>query len=122
LTENKIKGRKRIIETLKGFMMPEDIGRYFARISKLKQKQEDFCHYFAICLNAKHAAILAGYSERSARWIGPALLKKREIKSRIYEWHEETWGKAFRENARKRMIEEEERKEMKKHAALSRKR
>ncbi len=52
-------------------------------MSKLTEKQNLFCAEYLIDLNATAAAIRAGYSEKSARSIGPENLLKPEIKAEI---------------------------------------
>ena len=45
----------------------------------LAARQEAFCRHYAVSGNAADAARQAGYSERSARQIGCALLRPRHI-------------------------------------------
>lgn len=54
--------------------------------STLNEKQEEFCQQFLVDLNAKQAAIRAGYSEKTAEQIGYALLRKKpHVQARITE-------------------------------------
>jgi phage terminase small subunit len=53
------------------------------KFGKLNERQVKFCEYYVKNLNASLSAKLAGYSEKSARTIGPELLKKGNIKQRI---------------------------------------
>lgn len=48
-------------------------------MSKLKVKQARFVDEYLIDLNATQAAIRAGYSEKTAQWIGPQLLTKSHV-------------------------------------------
>jgi hypothetical protein len=92
LEKNKIRRKKDVFNALYEYFMPEQTQRYLNKIKREKQKKhDDFCYYFVLCFNAKHAAILAGYSPHSARWTGPALLKRRDIRIRIAEMREELW-------------------------------
>ena len=50
---------------------------------KLTPKEERFCYEYVLHLNATKAAILAGYSERTARGIGCENLTKPHIQKRI---------------------------------------
>lgn len=50
---------------------------------KLSPKQRKFCEEYLICKNATEAAIKAGYSENSARFIGSENLTKPNIISYI---------------------------------------
>jgi phage terminase small subunit len=52
---------------------------------KLTPKEERFCYEYVLSLNATKAAILAGYSKKTAYSIGGRLLKKVEIQNRINE-------------------------------------
>jgi len=83
LRANRIKSKRKIREQLSEFLFDNDISRYFENTRKLLPRQEVFCEYYAICLNAKHSAILAGYSRKAAKWTGPALLKRWDIKKEI---------------------------------------
>lgn len=55
----------------------------------MKYKHEMFCQEYLCDLNAKHAAIRAGYSEHSARWTGPRLLKRWDVKVKIEDLRKE---------------------------------
>lgn len=56
---------------------------------KLTPKEERFCYeYLANGMNASKAALLAGYSKKSAYSIGQQNLKKLEIQTRISEMKE----------------------------------
>ena len=50
---------------------------------KLTPKEKRFCYQYVLHLNATKAAILAGYSEKSARVTGCRLLTKANIQERI---------------------------------------
>ena len=50
---------------------------------KLTPRQKDFCEYYLQTGNAAEAARLAGYSEKTARVIGPENLSKPVIKNAI---------------------------------------
>lgn len=52
---------------------------------KLTEKQKRFCDYYIETGNATEAAIRAGYSEKTARFIGAENLTKPNIKSYIDE-------------------------------------
>lgn len=52
---------------------------------KLTDKQEMFCREYLLDLNATQAAIRAGYSEKTARFIGTENLSKPNIQDRISE-------------------------------------
>lgn len=52
-------------------------------MSKLTPKQQRFVDEYLIDLNATQAAIRAGYSNKTAEWIGPQLLKKTHVTERI---------------------------------------
>jgi phage terminase small subunit len=54
-------------------------------MNKLTDKQEKFCNEYMIDLNAKQAAIRAGYSETTAHVIGPENLAKPCVSLRISE-------------------------------------
>lgn len=54
-------------------------------IIPLTEKQERFCQEYLLDLNAKRAAVRAGYSEKTAYSIGHENLKKPEVSSRISE-------------------------------------
>jgi phage terminase small subunit len=51
----------------------------------LTDKQEMFCHEHLVDLNATQAAILTGYSEKTARTLGCENLTKPDIQTRISE-------------------------------------
>lgn len=48
-------------------------------MSKITPKQQRFVDEYLIDLNATQAAIRAGYSEKTAQWIGPQLLTKTHV-------------------------------------------
>ena len=50
---------------------------------KLTPKQKDFCEYYLQTGNAAEAARLAGYSEKTARVIGPENLLKPAVSEYI---------------------------------------
>jgi len=50
---------------------------------KLTAKQKRFCDEYLCDLNATQAAIRAGYSEKTAEWIGPQLLTKTHVAAEI---------------------------------------
>lgn len=50
---------------------------------ELTEKQRRFCDEYLTDLNATQAAIRAGYSPRSARQLGHALLDKQHVRDRI---------------------------------------
>jgi phage terminase small subunit len=54
-------------------------------MNKMNRKQELFCEYYIVHLNATKAAIQAGYSERSARKIASENLMKPDIRMYIDE-------------------------------------
>lgn len=56
---------------------------------KLTDKQERFCQEYLIDSDATKAAKRAGYSERSAGYIGYQLLQKTPIKARLIELRKE---------------------------------
>lgn len=58
-------------------------------MEKLTDKQERFVQEYLIDLNATQAAIRAGYSEKTARVIGPENLSKPAIQERIQVYREE---------------------------------
>lgn len=58
----------------------------------MKFKHERFCDEYIKDNNAKHAAIRAGYSKHSARWTGPRLIKRYDIRMRINELKKAKWG------------------------------
>ena len=63
------------------FPMPET--RVIARFGLLSTRQEAFCRHFVACGNAAEAARRAGYTERSARQSGHALLERSHIVERV---------------------------------------
>lgn len=58
-------------------------------MTELTAKQEKFCQEYMVDLNAAQAAIRAGYSEDSARFIGHENLTKPYIAERIAEMKQE---------------------------------
>jgi len=54
-------------------------------MASLNRKQKAFCDEYLIDLNAKQAAIRAGYSPKTSEWIGPNLLKKSHVSAHIAE-------------------------------------
>lgn len=58
----------------------------------LNQKQDTFCKEYLKCGNATKAAILAGYSKKTAYSIGARLLKNVEIQTRLDELREDLAG------------------------------
>ena len=52
-------------------------------MSKLTAKQQRFCDEYIISLNAKDAAIKAGYSKKTAKFIGAENLTKPNLKNYI---------------------------------------
>lgn len=50
---------------------------------KLTPKQDLFVHEYLVDLNAKQAAIRAGYSPKTAEWIGPQLLQKTHVQDEL---------------------------------------
>lgn len=54
-----------------------------AREKKLTPKQRRFVLEYLVDLNATQAAIRAGYSRRTAEWIGPQLLTKTHVAAEI---------------------------------------
>lgn len=52
---------------------------------KLTDKQRLFVGEYLVDLNAKQSAIRAGYSPRTAEWIGPQLLKKTHVLEAVLE-------------------------------------
>ena len=50
---------------------------------ELTPKQQMFCKEYLIDLNATQAAIRAGYSAKTAEWIGPQLLGKSHVAAKI---------------------------------------
>lgn len=50
---------------------------------ELTPKQQMFCKEYLIDLNATQAAIRAGYSAKTAEWIGPQLLGKSHVSAEI---------------------------------------
>jgi hypothetical protein len=69
-------------------------------VSGEKMRMETFCQAYT-CIGtatfnkAEKSAILAGYSESSARNAGTRLLRSPEVQKRILELHEENCGKQF---------------------------
>ena len=53
------------------------------RVKGLTPKQARFVDEYLIDLNATQAAIRAGYSAKTAEWIGPQLLGKTHVQERI---------------------------------------
>lgn len=49
------------------------------KVRGLTPKQSLFVKEYLVDLNAKQAAIRAGYSKKTAEWIGPQLLKKTHV-------------------------------------------
>lgn len=58
-------------------------------MTKLNDKQEQFCREYLLDLNATQAAIRAGYSEKTAKEIGCENLTKPNIQNRISALQEE---------------------------------
>ena len=57
----------------------------------LTQKQLDFCIKYTETANAKQSALFAGYSEKTAKYMGSQLLTKQNIKNKIYDLrHDDT--------------------------------
>ena len=52
---------------------------------ELTPKQQIFCKEYLIDLNATQAAIRAGYSAKTAEWIGPQLLGKSHVAAEIQD-------------------------------------
>lgn len=52
-------------------------------VGKLTNKQSAFVREYLVDLNATQAAIRAGYSARTAEWIGPQLLGKTHVSAEI---------------------------------------
>ena len=52
-------------------------------MAKLTDKQEKFCYEYVLHLNASKAALNAGYSPKTAPFIGAENLKKPQIAARI---------------------------------------
>ena len=52
---------------------------------ELTPKQQMFCKEYLIDLNATQAAIRAGYSAKTAEWIGPQLLGKSHVAAEIQD-------------------------------------
>lgn len=50
---------------------------------KLTNKQQRFVEEYLLDLNATQAAIRAGYSKRTAEWIGPQLLGKTHVSEQV---------------------------------------
>ena len=57
--------------------------RVMPRFGLLSTRQEAFCRHFVACGNAAEAARCAGYTERSARQSGHALLERSHIVERV---------------------------------------
>lgn len=76
-------------------------------MAKLKGKQEKFCLAYAACGNATEAALKAGYSAKTARFIGCENLTKPNIKTRIAELGRVAEQKAFLTIEEKRRILQE---------------
>lgn len=53
------------------------------RRSELNEKQRRFADHYVVCLNAKHAAICAGYSQKTAHVTGKKLLKTPYVREYI---------------------------------------
>lgn len=58
-------------------------------MAKLTEKQEMFCREYLIDLNARQAAIRAGYSEKTASEMGYENLSKPHIAEKIAEFKQE---------------------------------
>lgn len=54
-------------------------------MARINRKQQVFCDEYLVDLNATQAAIRAGYSKKTAEWIGPQLLVKTHVSARISE-------------------------------------
>lgn len=54
----------------------------------MNAKQKRFCEEYVICGNATQSAISAGYSKRSAKQLGQALLTKHDLQDYIKELSE----------------------------------
>ena len=65
----------------------------------LSTRQEAFCRYYAVSGNAADAARRAGYSERSARQTGCALLKRPYIVERLRRIRQ-SWKRTERDEVR----------------------
>lgn len=63
--------------------MPQSHSRQQTPLDKLSKRELQFVFYYVECLNATHAAIAAGYSEKSAHVSGNRLLKKTTIKEAV---------------------------------------
>lgn len=61
----------------------------------MTRKQQLFCDYYLVNLNATQAAIKAGYSQKTAYSIGEENLRKPEIKDYIKKRMDEKQGKAI---------------------------
>lgn len=67
----------------------------------MTRKQEAFCLAYAQSGNATRAALEAGYSERTARWMGSENLAKPDIQNRLREIAEETKEESEKERKAK---------------------
>lgn len=56
-----------------------------AKVSGLTAKQSRFVDEYLIDLNATQAAVRAGYSKKTAEWIGPQLLTKTHVAAAVTE-------------------------------------
>lgn len=63
-------------------------------IKRLTPKQKLFCHFYAQSKNATDAATRAGYSEKTARFIGCENLTKPNIQAYLNELYAEAIGNA----------------------------
>ena len=64
-------------------MKKTDEQRHIEEMAKLTDKQEKFCYEYVLHLNASKAALNAGYSPKTAPFIGAENLKKPQIAERI---------------------------------------
>lgn len=64
-------------------MKKKDEQRHMEEMAKLTDKQEKFCYEYVLHLNASKAALNAGYSPKTAPFIGAENLKKPQIAERI---------------------------------------
>lgn len=72
--------------------------------SKLTPKQQRFISEYLIDLNATQAAIRAGYSEKTAPWIGAENLRKPQIQAELQKRQKKTEAKL--EISQERIIQE----------------
>ena len=85
----------------------------------LSTRQEAFCRHYAVLGNAADAARQAGYSERSARQTGCALLERPYVVERLRRIRL-SWKRTEREERRRDRLEREEERARERTSASTR--